>query len=99
MVTSDVENNLIKPTSKLLRPRTLLPAPSHPVQRFLQQLLGKFFITDQTHCETQRFGQVKSDQPIKLRGRDFRFDPDTGRIETQIGQTQFQRSRDDWRRG
>jgi len=31
-----------------------------------------------------------------ISGRDFRFRPDTGEFETQSGQTQFGRHRDDW---
>ena len=33
---------------------------------------------------------------ISIRGRDFRFDPDARRFETESGQTQFGRHRDDW---
>ena len=37
-------------------------------------------------------------QPISLRGRDFRFHPDTGEFEAIEGQTQYGRWRDDWGR-
>ena len=35
---------------------------------------------------------------VSIRGRDFRFDPDSKRFETESGQTQFGRHRDDWGR-
>ena len=35
---------------------------------------------------------------LSIRGRDFRFDPDSRRFETESGQTQFGRHRDDWGR-
>ena len=36
------------------------------------------------------------DLAVNIRGRDFRFHPDTLAFETQAGQTQFGRRRDDW---
>jgi len=33
---------------------------------------------------------------VNIRGRDFRFHPDTLRFQTQTGQTQYGRRRDDW---
>ncbi|MDB6056227.1 MAG: putative rane-bound dehydrogenase, partial [Verrucomicrobiales bacterium] len=33
---------------------------------------------------------------VDINGRDFRFDPDSGQFETQAGQTQFGRHRDDF---
>ncbi|MCA9081910.1 MAG: hypothetical protein KDA58_15220, partial [Planctomycetaceae bacterium] len=39
---------------------------------------------------------VKTGQEVDIRGRDLRFRPETGEIETQAGQTQFGRNRDDW---
>ncbi len=33
---------------------------------------------------------------VSIRGRDFRFDPDSKRFELESGQTQFGRHRDDW---
>jgi putative membrane-bound dehydrogenase-like protein len=39
---------------------------------------------------------VKTGKKVNIRGRDFRFKPDTGEIELQSGQTQYGRSRDDW---
>ena len=36
------------------------------------------------------------DLSVNIRGRDFRFHPDTLAFETQAGQTQFGRRRDDW---
>lgn len=39
---------------------------------------------------------VKTGKSVDIRGRDFRFRPDTGELETQSGQTQFGRNRDDW---
>ncbi len=46
-----------------------------------------------------RGGTVHSQIPgkdVNIRGRDFRFRPDDGAFETQAGQTQFGRHRDDW---
>jgi len=34
--------------------------------------------------------------PRDIRGRDFRFNPETGELQTLTGRTQFGRSRDDW---
>ena len=34
--------------------------------------------------------------PVSLRGRDFRFRPDTGEFETLAGRSQFGHARDDW---
>jgi putative membrane-bound dehydrogenase-like protein len=39
---------------------------------------------------------VKTGQTHDLSGRDFRLRPDDGAFETQTGQTQFGRARDDW---
>ena len=39
---------------------------------------------------------LTSDDQMTLRGRDFRIQPDGGRIEALAGQTQFGRSRDNW---
>jgi putative membrane-bound dehydrogenase-like protein len=39
-----------------------------------------------------------SSKEVSIRGRDFRFDPDSKRFETESGQTQFGRHRDDWGR-
>jgi len=33
---------------------------------------------------------------VSLRGRDFRFRPDTGEVETLVGRSQFGHARDDW---
>lgn len=44
-------------------------------------------------------GEIKSEltgQTVDIRGRDFRFQPDTGAFEAIAGQTQFGRHRDDW---
>ena len=38
------------------------------------------------------------EEGISIRGRDFRFDPDARQFETETGQTQFGRHRDDWGR-
>jgi putative membrane-bound dehydrogenase-like protein len=43
-----------------------------------------------------RVKSVKTGKEADLRGRDFRLRPDDGAFETQSGQTQFGRSRDDW---
>src|SRR5262249_49802568 len=39
---------------------------------------------------------LKTGQTVNISGRDFRFRPDDGRFETESGQTQFGRHRDDW---
>ena len=39
---------------------------------------------------------TKTGQSVNIGGRDFRIQPDTGRIDAQAGQTQFGRRRDDW---
>jgi putative membrane-bound dehydrogenase-like protein len=39
---------------------------------------------------------VKTGSRVSINGRDFRFRPDDGRFETESGQTQFGRHRDDW---
>lgn len=38
----------------------------------------------------------KTGESTPINGRDFRFRPDTGAFETESGQTQFGRHRDDW---
>ncbi len=38
----------------------------------------------------------RTGQKLDIRGRDLRIRPDTGEMETQAGQTQFGRHRDDW---
>jgi putative membrane-bound dehydrogenase-like protein len=35
-------------------------------------------------------------QPVNIDGRDFRFRPDSGAFETQAGEAQYGRHRDDW---
>ncbi len=39
---------------------------------------------------------VRTGQSVSIRGRDFRFRPDSGEFETESGQTQYGRHRDDW---
>ena len=39
---------------------------------------------------------LKTGKTVNIQGRDFRFRPDTGEFETESGQTQFGRHRDDW---
>ena len=39
---------------------------------------------------------VKTGKTVSIRGRDFRFRPDTGEFEAESGQTQYGRHRDDW---
>ena len=46
-------------------------------------------------------GEIKSSaggsaKPVPISGRDFRFRPDTGEFESESGQTQYGRRRDDW---
>jgi putative membrane-bound dehydrogenase-like protein len=43
-----------------------------------------------------RVTSTKTGKTIDIRGRDFRFRPDTGEIETLSAQTQYGRRRDDW---
>ena len=39
---------------------------------------------------------IKTGKTLPINGRDLRIRPDTGEMETQSGQTQFGRHRDDW---
>ena len=39
---------------------------------------------------------IKTGKTVSIQGRDFRFKPDTGEFETESGQTQYGRRRDDW---
>jgi len=39
---------------------------------------------------------LKTGRYVSIQGRDFRFKPDTGEFETESGQTQYGRRRDDW---
>ncbi|QEH36969.1 hypothetical protein OJF2_55540 [Aquisphaera giovannonii] len=39
---------------------------------------------------------LKTGKVVNIQGRDFRFRPDTGEFETESGQTQYGRHRDDW---
>jgi putative membrane-bound dehydrogenase-like protein len=39
---------------------------------------------------------LKTGKTVSIQGRDFRFKPDTGEFETETGQTQYGRHRDDW---
>jgi putative membrane-bound dehydrogenase-like protein len=39
---------------------------------------------------------VKTGKAVGISGRDFRFRPDDGAFETEIGQTQYGKCRDDW---
>jgi putative membrane-bound dehydrogenase-like protein len=39
---------------------------------------------------------LKTGKVVNISGRDFRFKPDTGEFETESGQTQYGRHRDDW---
>jgi putative membrane-bound dehydrogenase-like protein len=41
---------------------------------------------------------IKTGQTVDIRGRDFRFQPDTGAFEAESGGTQYGRHRDDWGR-
>jgi putative membrane-bound dehydrogenase-like protein len=41
---------------------------------------------------------VKTGKTVDIRGRDFRFRPETGEFEAESGQTQYGRHRDDWGR-
>jgi putative membrane-bound dehydrogenase-like protein len=39
---------------------------------------------------------LKTGKTVNIQGRDFRFKPDSGEFETESGQTQYGRHRDDW---
>jgi putative membrane-bound dehydrogenase-like protein len=39
---------------------------------------------------------LKTGKSVNIQGRDFRFRPDTGEFESESGQTQYGRHRDDW---
>jgi putative membrane-bound dehydrogenase-like protein len=39
---------------------------------------------------------LKTGRAVNIQGRDFRFKPDTGEFETESGQTQYGRHRNDW---
>jgi putative membrane-bound dehydrogenase-like protein len=41
---------------------------------------------------------MKTGKTVDIRGRDFRFKPDTGEFEAESGMTQYGRHRDDWGR-
>ena len=43
-----------------------------------------------------RVRSIKTGKTVSIQGRDFRFKPDTGEFETESGQTQYGRHRDDW---
>lgn len=43
-----------------------------------------------------RIQSTKTGKVIDIRGRDFRFNPDTGELQTVTGRTQFGRNRDTW---
>ena len=57
-----------------------------------------FTRTDRTQCLTLPSSAPESAAPISLRGRDFRFRPDSGVFETIAGRSQFGLTRDDWGR-
>jgi putative membrane-bound dehydrogenase-like protein len=52
------------------------------------------------HCANGDSGgivkSIATGKTVDIRGRDFRIKPDTGEIETEAGQTQYGRCRDDW---
>ncbi|MFQ5732767.1 MAG: PVC-type heme-binding CxxCH protein [Planctomycetaceae bacterium] len=43
-----------------------------------------------------RINSTKTGKVVDIRGRDFRFNPDTGELQTVTGRTQFGRNRDAW---
>jgi putative membrane-bound dehydrogenase-like protein len=43
-----------------------------------------------------RVRSIKTGKETSISGRDFRFQPDTGRFEAESGRTQYGRHRDDW---
>ena len=57
---------------------------------------GGTIIVRDVVIKTTDKGQRTKDKPIDIRGRDFRWNPDTGEIDPTSGQTQFGRNRDDF---
>ena len=52
--------------------------------------------TAPTATAAGRSARRRRERRTAIRGRDFRFRPDTGAFEAESGQTQFGRHRDDW---
>ena len=52
--------------------------------------------TAPTATAAGRSARRRRERSTAIRGRDFRFRPDTGAFEAESGQTQFGRHRDDW---
>ncbi|MBX7166407.1 MAG: c-type cytochrome, partial [Pirellulales bacterium] len=68
--------------------------PQHQMNGLQRGLDGWFYCAN-GHSEGE-VRSTKTGQTVEVSGRDFRIDPATGSIETEIGSTQFIRSRDDW---
>jgi len=70
--------------------------PQHRVNGFEIGLDGLVYGANGDSGGTIR--STNGGEPVSIRGRDFRFDPDARRFETVTGQAQFGRHRDDWGR-
>ena len=79
--------------------RTLVTGftPGNQQHRFNGLVWG---LDNWVHCANGDSGgtirSVLTGQEFDLRGRDFRFRPDTGELELTSGQSQFSKCRDDW---
>jgi putative membrane-bound dehydrogenase-like protein len=70
--------------------------PQHRVNGFEFGLDGWIYGANGDSGGTVR--SIKTGKTVPIRGRDFRFRPDTGEFEAESGQTQYGRHRDDWGR-
>ncbi len=68
--------------------------PQHRVNGFVLGLDGWAYGADGDSAEGVKSG--KTGEVVAFHGRDFRFDPDAGRIEAESGRGQFGRQRNDW---
>ncbi len=68
--------------------------PQHRVNGFEMGLDGWIYGANGDSGGTIR--SVRTGKSVSIRGRDFRFRPDSGEFETESGQTQYGRHRDDW---
>jgi putative membrane-bound dehydrogenase-like protein len=68
--------------------------PQHRVNGFAYGLDGWLHLA--SGDTSQDILCVKTGEKINMAGRDIRIDPDSGRLETTSGQTQYGRVRDDW---
>jgi putative membrane-bound dehydrogenase-like protein len=68
--------------------------PQHRVNGFDLGLDGWVYAADAESKHGVK--SLKTGETHAIRGRDFRFDPDSGRLELESGRGQFGRRRDDW---